>query len=195
MESEISTFKKVLRIAPVIFIFLLSIVLFFYITPDRLVEVVGLENAYFLMFFTAFLGGLTTFNTVPYYSILLVLAGAGLNPLLIGLSSAVGVMAGDSFSYFMGNQGVSIIPTKLHYIFDKVRVFALTRPKLFPILCFAYGSLSPFSNDFITISAGMARIPFARIMIPLALGNLVFNIGLSYLALHSYNLVSSFLIG
>lgn len=195
MEREKTLFAKFLSIAPVIFILLLSIVLFFYVTPSRLVEVVGLENAYFLMFFTAFLGGLTTFNTVPYYSILLILAGAGLNPLYIGLSSAFGVMAGDSFSYYMGHQGASIIPTKLHYIFDSIRDFAVTRPKLFPLLCFVYGSVSPFSNDFITISAGMARIPFSRIMVPLALGNLVFNIGLSYLALHSYTLVSAFLVG
>jgi len=195
MDTEKSALRKVLGIAPIVFILGLSIVLFFYITPERLVEVVGFENAYLLMFFTAFLGGLTTFNTVPYYSILLILAGAGLNPLLIGLSSALGVMAGDSFSYYMGHQGTNFIPSKLHYIFDTIRVFAKIHPKLFPLICFAYGSLSPLSNDFITISAGMAKIPFARIMVPLALGNLVFNIGLSYLALYSYTFVSAFLVG
>ena len=54
------------------------------------------------MYVIALLGGMTTFNTVPYIPLLLLLASAGVNPLLLGLSSAFGVITGDAFSYFIG---------------------------------------------------------------------------------------------
>lgn len=83
--------------APLVVVTILSLLLYFYTTPEAIVNWIGLENAYLLMFSMATLGGLTTFNTVPYYSVIFVLATAGVNPILLGLASACGVMAGDSF--------------------------------------------------------------------------------------------------
>ena len=36
---------------------------------------------------------------------------------------------------------------------------------------------------------------FARVMVPLALGNIVFNVGLAYLSLHAYTFVHAVFIG
>ena len=60
-----------------------------------------------------------------------------------------------------------------------------------PIAFFLYDSLVPLSNDFIVISMGLARYPFWRVMIPLGLGNLVFNISLAYLALYVYGFIKN----
>ena len=195
MDTDTSRLRTFLHLLPLLSILALSTTVFFYITPDELIDIIGLENAYVLMFSVAFLGGLTTFNTVPYYSALLLLASAGLNPLYIGLASACGVMVGDSFSYFIGHHGATLVPHTLKRLFWYLHSLAALHPRFFPLVCFLYGSLSPLSNDFITIPAGMARIPFFRVMIPLALGNLVFNIGLAYLAVHAFSSVSSFLMG
>lgn len=193
------TLKRVLKnffaATPFLLALGLSVYFFFYTTPDGLVDFIGLQNAYFLMFTLAALGGLTTFNTVPYYSILLVLATAGVNPFILGLSSALGVMTGDSFSYFVGHQGATIVPTRLRSVFTHIYSIAVKYPKIFPLVCFLYGSFSPLSNDFITIPAGMARIPYLRVMAPLALGNIVFNVALAYLALYAYDIVHSVFIG
>lgn len=172
-----------------------SLYFYFFSTPDELVSVIGIENAYVLMFTFAMLGGLTTLNTVPYYSLMLVLASAGINPLLLGLSSALGVMTGDSFSYYIGFQGATIIPRKLHALFTRIHVVAVRYPRTFPFVCFAYGAMSPFSNDLITMPAGMAKIPYRRVMLPLALGNVVFNVALAYLSLYAYNFVHAVFVG
>lgn len=185
--------KYAFGIAPFVFFVGISVYFYIYSTPTGLVNLVGIENAYLLMFFVAFLGGLTTFNTVPYYSVLLILTTAGLSPLLLGLSSATGVMGGDSTSYYMGYQGGGIVPSRLRNFFIKLHTAMARYPRAFPFFCFAYGALSPFSNDFITIPAGLARYPFARVMLPLAMGNLVFNIGLAYAATYTYNFVLLFI--
>jgi membrane protein YqaA with SNARE-associated domain len=185
--------KLFLRILPFLVVILLSIYLYFYGSSDDIISYIGLENAYALMFSFALIGGLTTFNTVPYYSLLLLLAAAGVDPFFLGLSSALGVMGGDTFSYFMGYSGGAVIPEFLKKYLEMVRVFAVNYPKLFLILCFVYGSISPLSNDLITIPGGMARISYLKVMIPLGLGNIVFNITLCYLIVYANAFVLSFI--
>lgn len=166
-------------------------VFFYYSSPEKLILYIGVENAYVLMLILAFLGGLTTFSGVPYHAILVLLASGGLNPFFLGISAASGVILGDTTSYYVGYSGGSVIPQKARKILQKFCSFCLARPKLSPIAFFLYGSFVPFSNDFIVISMGLARYPFWRVMIPLGLGNFVFNISLAYFALYAYEFTKS----
>jgi membrane protein YqaA with SNARE-associated domain len=164
--------------------------IFFYArSPEKLIDYIGVENAYALMFILALIGGLTTFSGVPYHAILVMLSSGGLNPLLIGLAASFGVMAGDATSYYIGYSGGRIVPPRIGKHLKKFYDFCLSYPRLLPLGFFAYGSIVPFSNDFIVISMGMARYPFWRVMIPLGLGNLVFNTALAFLSVHAYGWV------
>ena len=189
MTQATSLRQKLLAALPILAVVAFSAIVYFYITPEAMIEYIGLQNAYFIMFAAAFLAGLTTFNTVPYYSVLLILATAGLNPVLLGLSSAVGVMCGDSISYLIGRQGAAIIPGMLKRLFDRIYTLAQERPRIFPLVCFLYGAFSPLSNDFVTIPAGLAHIPYLRVIVPLALGNIVFNVSLAYLAVYAVDIL------
>lgn len=185
--------KKIIKYLPriLLILFFISISLFFFLysSPERLITLIGVQNAYALIFILAFLGGMTTFTGIPYHLVLITLATGGLNPLLLGLSTAIGVMLGDSTSYYVGYQGSVIIPKTLHRILQRIRNFALKYPKILPLFFFLYGSLSPFSNDFIVISMGLSQYPYWRVMVPLGLGNLVFNISLAYLSTQAYSLL------
>lgn len=186
----ISNIKKIfLPLLPFFFLLITSACIYFYVDTDTLLEIIGTKNSYLMMFVIAFLGGLTTFNFIPYYSVIFLLVNAGLNPFLVGASSALGVMCGDTFSYFMGYSGGKAIPENYKYLLEKMATFAQKYPNLFIAVSFIYGSISPLSNDFITIPAGIVKIPYIKVMIPLALGNLVFNISLSYLILYAFDYV------
>lgn len=173
----------------------ISIIFFFFLDANSIVDYIGLQNAYILMYVIATIGGMTTFNTIPYFSVILILASAGVNPILLGLSSAFGVMTGDSFSYLVGHQGASVIPNGLRNLFTKIHELATRHPRSFPIVCLVYGCVSPLSNDFITIPAGMAKIPYWRVMLPLGVGNIIFNISFAYLSVYAYDWVQAVFIG
>ncbi|OGF67647.1 hypothetical protein A3B26_03385 [Candidatus Giovannonibacteria bacterium RIFCSPLOWO2_01_FULL_48_47] len=185
--------KYLLGILPLLFFASLSFYLFAYSSPERIVDLIGVNNAYALLFILAFLGGLTTFSGVPYHLFLITLATGGLNPLFLGFSAAGGVMLGDSTSYYVGYRGGAIAPEGVQRIFQQIYSFNSTHPKILPLFCLLYGSFVPFSNDFITISAGIARYPFWRVMIPLGLGNAIFNVSLAYLSTRAYDFLSSLL--
>ena len=166
-----------------------SLIIYLYVDTEALFKIIGTANSYLMMFVIAFLGGMTTFNFIPYYSVIFLLVSAGLNPFFVGLCSAIGVICGDTFSYYMGYSGGKVIPEKYKNFFYRVSAFAEKHPKLFLVLCFIYGCVSPLSNDFITIPAGISKIPFKQVLAPLFFGNLGFNISLAYLVLYAYDYI------
>jgi len=181
--------KYLFGLLPVILFVTFSAIFFFYSTPEQIIDWLGVSNAYLLIFILAFIGGLTIFSGIPYHLVIITMALGGLNPFILGLSASLGVILGDSTSYYVGYQGEAVIPDRFQKFFQKINDFSLTHPKALPLFGFFYGSFVPFSNDFITISAGLAHYPFWRIMIPLAIGNLIFNTSLAFLAVYAYNLL------
>ena len=97
--------------------------------------------------------------------------------------------------YFTGRQGGHLLPASLHRLFTKIHQLATRHPKSFPFVCLAYGCISPLSNNFITIPAGMAKIPYWRVMVPLGLGNVVFNIAFAFLSVYAYDWVQTVFVG
>lgn len=189
----ISTCKKIAALLPLILGITVSIIFIFFIGPEALVDYIGIQNAYGLMFLVAAIGGLSTFNSVPYLAVLFVLANTGVDPLWLGIVSAVGVMCGDSFSYLLGRSGETVIPESFKFVFASIKNFAITYPRLYPSFCFIYGAICPLSNDFVTISAGIANISYKKVMVPLALGNIVFSIGFSYMSVYAADWVGGLL--
>lgn len=185
-----TTYKKIISVVPIVF-FIGATIFFFASSPEEVILYLGVENAYLLMFVLALIGGLTTFSGVPYPLVLVALASGGLDPLFLGICSATGVMLGDTTSYYLGYTGKEIVPQKVQKILERFYTYCLTRPKLLPFAFFVYGAIVPLSNDFIVISMGLARYPFWRVMIPLGIGNLIFNISLAYLAIYAYGFLQN----
>lgn len=166
-----------------------SIVLNVYVSPEQIISSIGVNNAYLLIFFLAFLGGVSTFSSVPYHLVVVSMAAGGLNPFILGSSAASGVMIGDSTSYYLGHRGKEYIPKRFKKFFSRLRALITHHSRIFPLFCFLYGTFIPFSNDFITITAGLMRYPFWKVIIPLGLGNLVFNTTIALLSSSSSDLL------
>lgn len=151
--------------------------------PQEIVAKLGITNGYTIAFIAGFLAGISTFTSVPYTIIVVTLGAGGLHPLWLGILSALGLFVGDTTSYFLGYYGHHIVPNGLRDELQKVHTWLLARKRAWtiPIFIFLYGSLFPLSNDFVVISLGLARYPYWRVMIPLALGSVFFNTFLAYL--------------
>lgn len=158
-------------------------ILIYQFPPDAIVERLGVTNGFVIAFIASFLGGLSTFTSVPYTFVVVTLGAGGLHPLALGLVSAFGLFLGDSTSYLLGYYGHHVVPNGLQEELQKVHEWLMNRKRawVIPIYIFLYGAFFPLSNDFVVISFGLARYPFWRVMIPLALGSIIFNMILAYL--------------
>lgn len=186
-----SEVKKSLHGIILIGIFLLWTLIVFQFSPERIVQALGIENGYLIIFLLAMVGGLNMFTGIPYHLVLVTLGAGGLNPFLLGLSTGIGVMMGDSVSYLVGYHGREVLSPRFQALFGRVYTWALTQPSWrIPLMLFLYGSLIPLSNDVLVIPLGIAHYPYWKLMIPLGLGNIVFNTGAALLG--AYGLAEFF---
>lgn len=185
-KRKITWNAYIVGLIPIALFLMISIIVNIYISPEQIINTIGVNNAFLLIFFLAFMGGVSTFSSVPYHLVVVSMASGGLNPFVLGVSAATGVMLGDSTSYYLGHRGKDFIPRRFEKFFLRLRLLITHHPRLFPIFCFIYGTLIPFSNDFITISAGLMRYPFWKVILPLGLGNLLFNTAIAYIAANYY---------
>jgi membrane protein YqaA with SNARE-associated domain len=168
-------------------------VLFATIPTDSIVGYVGVERAPLLMFVLGIIGGLSTFTGIPYHLVLMGLAAGGATPWLIGVATATGVMFGDSVTYLLSHKAKSVVSGRIATWLADVSAVLARYPKLiFPSLIL-YGSISPFSNDFIVASLTLMGYSYRRIIIPLTIGNMFYNITLAYLGYYYYDAVVGWL--
>ena len=166
-------------------------IFFSIVSPDELITWIGVENAFLFLFALSFFSGVLAFSGIPYHWVLVAFALNGLNPWLLGGVAALGVTLGDTTSYFVGYYGRSVVPHDWHGIIERLNAYMSKYPRLMPVFFFIYGSVAPFSNDLIGITMGVARYPILRVMVPLGLGNIVFNTTLAFLAVYAYGVVET----
>lgn len=175
---KLKKFKKLLLLFPI----LIVLIVIGFIDPETLIEKLGIENSYIVMFFLALIGGLSVFSAIPYPIFLITFALGGANPLILAFCSMLGVMIGDSSSYIIGRKGGKYIKGEHKKFFKKILRFYDTKKKMLPFLFFAYGTFSPFPNDLITLSAGIKKYSYWKMILSLSAGNLIFCTALAYFA-------------
>lgn len=163
--------------------FVLAWSLFVYFVGARtVVEYIGIENGYLLIFLIAIFGGVSSATAVSFYTAVITLAAGGLNPFMIGLIGGIGVTFGDSIFYYLGLKGKKVIKSSSKTL-NKITKWLRTGPSwLIQIFIFVYSGFSPFPNDILTVSLGLTEFPYRRVIIPLLLGDIASTTIVAYLA-------------
>lgn len=187
------------KISKILYIFLsLVLILFFisiiYLTPDKIVDFVGDENVFIILFVSAFIGGTSILIPFPHYLFTISFGAAGINPLLLGLSAASGTILGDSISYLMGKLGSKIFikEKKREKFFTKILSYLNNKhPVVLPVALFVYASIAPLPDDLIMIPAGIINYPYRKLVIPIFLGKIIFNTVLALGGYYGWNLITN----
>ncbi len=188
-EKRSSRRSLFLKAAPLISIYLVISLALASFPVDTLIDTLGSNNAYFLMFALGTLGGFTTFTGIPYHLILMSLAAGGLNPVTLGICTAIGVMLGDSTMFLIGSKVKETLSPRMQATIEHLSSYLSQHPKLVAPALVGYGTFSPFSNDFIVASLSMMGYAYWRTIIPLTIGNIFYNIALAYLGLYAYDAI------
>ena len=77
-------------------------VLLFFFSPKEIVEMIGVNNSYLVIFLVAVIGAFSSFTTFSAYPVIVTMAAGKLDPLLIGVVAGIGLAIGDTFFYFFG---------------------------------------------------------------------------------------------
>ncbi len=181
--------KAILKAATVIVFYLALSISLASIPAEELIDMVGSDNAYILMFVLGMIGGFTTFTGIPYHFVLMSLAAGGLSPIWLGVCTAIGVMMGDSTMFLIGKQVKDSLAPRVRATIDRLSTYLLSHPRLVTPALVAYGSVSPFSNDFVVASLSIGGYGYWRTVVPLTIGNVFYNVALAYLGLYAYDTI------
>jgi hypothetical protein len=171
----------------ILFVVAWSILLYF-ISPQELVEEIGVGQSYLAMFLIAVFGGVSTFTATSYLIALTTFSAGGLHPLLLGLIAGTGLTISDSFFFYLGTKGRKVVSGKPEDWANRFEKWMRRRPDWFaPVITYVYAGLTPLPNDVLTVGLAFAEIEYKRIIIPLWLGNMTLTVIGAYLAIAGVN--------
>lgn len=149
--------------------------LMLYLGPRTIVDAIGVQNGYLLMFLVSLFGGVSSIGGAIYVTTIITLASAGLNPLYLALASGSGVSIGDSVYYYLGYRGSHILPKenpftkRIHQFSD----WLTARARWVRVAgIYSYTAFTPFPNDVLTILMGIARQPYLLVIPAFVVGNI-----------------------
>ncbi|MFA6908798.1 MAG: VTT domain-containing protein [Patescibacteria group bacterium] len=150
----------------------------------------ALRNGLWGMFVFSIAANATLIINIPYSSVSVLLAGLGLNPILIALSAGVGALVGEIVGYGIGVGGSKMLLSR-----EKVekltalRVLLEKRRYLIPVLIFIFAAI-PIPDYILLVPLGIIRYPFFKMLMPMLLGKIIQNFYFALLGKYSVGLLS-----
>jgi membrane protein YqaA with SNARE-associated domain len=157
------------------------------IPTNTLIDLIGSNNAWLVMFILGIIGGTATVIFIPYQLVLMSFAAGGINPIWLGFSTAMGVMIGNSCMYLFGKKMQTILSPKQTSILESFATLFRQHPRLVVPFLVLYGIFSPISNNYLIVPLSMLHYSYTYILVPLTIGNVVYHIGLAYIGIYAYD--------
>ncbi len=184
MQREI-TISWLKFYGPIILIVLITIgwgIFFHFVSPDSLVQKIGIQNSYLVAFIVSAICGFSSITSTTFYVTIGALAKGGANPLLLGITGGLGVCLSDFIFYYVISRSTYIIDR--HW--KKVTDFTARAIKILPdwmlhIFIFCYSAFFPAPNDILLVGLAFGKVPFRQIAPYLFAGDIVSTLLVAYL--------------
>jgi hypothetical protein len=170
--------KKCPRKTVVVFsVLLIWITVLYFVGPSTIIEYIGVTNGYVFVFVLAALGGVSALSATSFFSTIIAFSMAGLDPYILGVLGGIGVTIGDSIYFYLGMNGKRMAPERYIRWIDRFAEWSARAPGwVVPSIVYGYAAFTPFPNEIMTISMGLAGKRFKTIIGPLLLGNITITI-------------------
>ena len=183
----VKKYNKKLIVFLVLIVFIISLVTaLYFLTPEEIVNTLGIRNAYLLAFVVAFFGGFSAGGSFAFISTIATLSIGGLNPIILGLVAGISLAIGDGIMFYLGSKGRELVIGKWKKRLDKVSHWTKRKAgKAIPFIAYLYIGLTPFPNDLIIIFLAIIKYPIKKLYAPIVLGDITFALLVSILAAKS----------
>lgn len=148
---------------PLAFLLAFALILAF-ITPQEIVDYVGVENTYLVSFLLAVFGGLSTVTGISFFVSVVTFSSGGTSPILLALFGGLGIFISDSIFFLVAQYGVEILKKKAQplslWLVSRVENISLGT---ILVGVYIYIGFTPLPNDVLMIALAFAGMPFRRL--------------------------------
>ena len=121
----------------------------------------------------------TIFFPLPLYAVEFLIAGLGLNPLLLGISAGIGSGIGELTGYFVGVGGRQVLGPKIHRELKKWMAFKELFKK-YGFFVIILTALLPFPFDIIGILSGVGNYDIKKFLLATIIGKTIKTTAIAY---------------
>ena len=144
-----------------------------FITPEEIVDYVGVKNTYLVSFLLAVFGGLSAVTGLSFFASVITFSGGGANTLLLAVFGGLGIFISDSIFFFVARYGVEILKKKARpislWLVSRMEKFSLTA---ILIGVYIYVGFTPLPNDLLMVALAFVGMPFKRLAPVLMAGSI-----------------------
>jgi len=170
----------------VLVVFLVSLItLLYFISPEEIINKIGVRNGYILAFVVSFFGGFSAGGSVSFISLLITFVVGGMNPVYLGLLAGTSLAIGDMIIFYAGSKGRELVRGKWDKKIDKVaNVFKKRKwlKKIIPIIAYVYIGFIPLPNDILILFLAAIEYPVKKMNGIIILGDITFALMITILA-------------
>lgn len=160
----------------------LGIVLYV-ISPEKIVDELGVSNSLWVAFLVSLLGGVSTLTSASFFTVIGALAIGGVNPLYLAAAAAPGLFVGDIVFYYFGLRLRDVLEEKYKRQMNWLSNLINNRHHaLVTVVVFLYTGFSPFPGDILMMALASAKYPLKKVIFPLVAGNFVLAWIIAYAA-------------
>ena len=159
--------RRLLEVALAILVMMGMTFLVYEFGAERIVSFIGVENSYLVVFLVALFGGMTSLGGPTYVATVFTFVSGGATPFFVALAATGGIIIGDTVYFLVSRRSRHAIPEgRFKKTIQKMELW-IEKRNGFAVFLFAYGyiSFTPFPNDILTITTGVANVP-KKVMLP-----------------------------
>jgi len=182
MKSLITRSQSISAVMGLLALVIGASIVFVFVDVELLIQTVGVDNSYLILFLVALIGGASVVTTSSYLALLYLMVNSGLSPLILGSLAGLAIFIGDLVFYLLGKKAGEALnavenPTAAKFQ-DWISKRSIRSVQLFT---YVYAGLTPLPNDILTIGLGASKVTLKQIFWPLLIGSIQLQIITAYL--------------
>ena len=185
MKNTRKRIKKIILFL-ILAIFVISLMnLLFIISPEEIVNKIGVRNGYIIAFVVSFFGGFSAVGSISFISLLITLVAGGMNPVYLGLVAGISLAIGDMIMFYVGSKGRELVRGKWDEKIDKAANVLKKRKwleKMGPVIAYLYIGFTPLPNDVLILFLAAVKYPPKKMNGIIILGDFTFVLMIIILA-------------
>lgn len=156
--------------------------IFYVVSPESLVESVGVGNSYLISFFISLFAGFSVFTGTAAYAAVIEFARGGANPLYLGLVAGFGLFLSDSAFYLLVMRGRDALSTQFGKWLERFQQFTDRLPAIAVYIgVYLFCAFGPIPNDVMMAVMIIGGYKYRKLWPALLAGDLTFMLFLGYL--------------
>lgn len=144
-----------------------------FVSPDTIVDRVGVHNTYLIIFLLSVFGGLSTITGTSLFFTIATFASGGADPWLLGLAGGLGIFISDSLFFIVANHEVRVFTESEN---RAITWLAKKMEKLPPWSVytgsFVYMGFTPLPNDLLMIALALTKHSYEQLAPVILVGSL-----------------------